>query len=58
MDGRIVPATNKHALDDNLFHNDFAARLAKQDLSSEANNDAGICTEVIFYGCLNLDRQS
>ncbi|WP_422411699.1 hypothetical protein, partial [Endozoicomonas sp. ALB122] len=46
MDGRIDRATNKHALDDNPLHSGFAAKLAKLDLSSEANNDAGICTEV------------
>ncbi|WP_422138920.1 AAA family ATPase [Endozoicomonas sp. ALC020] len=46
MDGRIDRATNKRALDDNPLHSDFAAKLAKLDLSSEANNDAGICTEV------------
>ncbi|WP_448218298.1 AAA family ATPase [Endozoicomonas sp. 2B-B] len=46
MDGRIGPATNKHALDDNSLYSDCAAKLAKLDLSSEANNDVGICTEV------------
>ncbi|WOG28882.1 AAA family ATPase [Endozoicomonas sp. 8E] len=46
MDGRIGPATNKHALHDNPLHSGFAAKLAKLDLLSEANNDAGICTEV------------
>ncbi|WP_422452087.1 AAA family ATPase [Endozoicomonas sp. ALC066] len=46
MEGRIGPATIKHAFDDNPLHSDFAARLAKLDLSSEANNNAGICTEV------------
>ncbi|WP_448218297.1 hypothetical protein [Endozoicomonas sp. 2B-B] len=46
MDGRIGPATIKHAFDDNPLHSGFSARLAKLDLSSEANNNAGICTEV------------
>ncbi|WP_422413795.1 hypothetical protein, partial [Endozoicomonas sp. ALB122] len=46
MEGRIGPATIKHAFDDNPLHSGFSARLAKLDLSSEANNNAGICTEV------------